>query len=141
MSRKGWIITLVAVGLGLAVVVGALANSQSVQERQYCSSLESLESSLTSLTSLQPTSGSSDQLQSDINAVQSDWGSVKNDAKGLSDSNQKNLEDAWNGFESAVGDLDNGGSTADVQNAAKGLEQAVQSSIDSYKCSSSSSSS
>src|SRR5262249_5656440 len=54
MSRRGWIITLVAVGVGLAIVLGALANSQSADERKYCDSLASMQSALTSLTSLDP---------------------------------------------------------------------------------------
>ncbi len=140
MSRRGWIITLVAGGLGLAIVIGVLANSQSVEERQYCSSLQALQSSLTSLDSLDPKTASQDQVQSDIDSVQNDWGSVKSDAKDLSDSNQDALDSAWNSFESAVGNLTSGGSTADVQSAAEGLAKTVQSSIDSYDCSSSSSS-
>jgi len=58
MSRKGWIILLVAGGVGLAIVIGLVANSQSVAERQYCDSLNTLEGSLTALTSLDPSTAS-----------------------------------------------------------------------------------
>ena len=47
MSKKTWIITLVAIGAGLAIVLGLVANSQSHAEKQYCDSLNALESSLT----------------------------------------------------------------------------------------------
>ena len=139
MSRRGWIVTLVVGGLALAIVIGVLANSQSVQEGQYCDSLEALESSLTSLTALDPNTASADQVQSDINSVQNDWGDVKTDAQNLHDSNQQALNTAWNSFQKAVGDLKSNGSTADVQNAAKGLASAAQSSVDSYHCTTSSS--
>ncbi len=134
MSKKTWIITLVALGAGLAIVLGLVANSQSHAENQYCDSLSSLESSLTSLTSLNASSASKDQVQSDIDAIQSDWSTVKSDASNLSNSNQQALDSAWNTFESAVSDLTGNGSTEDVQNAAKGLESAVQASADSYDC-------
>src|SRR5262245_57153540 len=121
MSRKGWIITLVAVGAGLAIVVGAFANSKSRQEQQYCDALSSLESSLTALDSLNAHSASQDEVQSDISAVQSDWSDVKSDASKVHDSNESSLDSAWSDFESAVGNLNNGGSVSDVQSAAKGL--------------------
>src|SRR5262249_47768683 len=66
MSRRGWIITLVAVGVALAIVIGALANSQSADEQKYCDSLQSMQTALTSLTSLDPKTASSDEVQSDI---------------------------------------------------------------------------
>ena len=141
MSKKAWIIVLVAVGAGIAVVIGLLANSQSVAEKQYCSSVAALEGSISTLTSADPSTVSQDSLQSDIDAIQSDWGNVKNDASHLSDLNQDELDSAWNGFESAVKDLNNGGSAEDVQNAAKSLGAAAQSSADSLDCSDSSSTS
>ena len=139
MSRKAWIITLVAVGVGIAVVIGLLANSQSVAEKQYCSSVATLESSISALTSLDPSTVSQDQVQSDIDDIQSAWGDVKDDASNLSDLNQEDLDSAWNSFESAVKNLNDGGSTEDVQNAAKSLGTAAQSSADSLDCSDSSS--
>lgn len=135
MSKKGWIITLVALGVGLAVVIGLLANSQSYAERQYCDSLSSLEGSLSALTSLDPSTASQDQVQSDIDAIQSDWSDVKSDASNLSDANQQELDSAWNSFQSSVSDLTGGsGSTEDVQSAAKGLESAVQANAETYDC-------
>ena len=135
MSKKAWIITLVLVGAGLAIVLGLVANSQSHAEKQYCDSLSSLQSSLTSLTSLNPSTASKDEVQSDIDAIQSDWSTVKSDASNLSNSNQQALDSAWSTFESSVSDLTGGsGSTEDVQNAAKGLESAVTSSADTYDC-------
>ena len=134
MSRRGWIITLVAAGVGLAIVIGALAGSQSADEQKYCDSLESMQTALTSLTSLDPKTASSDEVQSDIDQVQSDWGSLKSDASAVHDDNEDAIDSAWKSFESAVSDLNNGGSTEDVQTAAQGLEQTVESSLDSYDC-------
>ena len=74
-------------------------------------------------------------MQSDIDAIQSDWSTVKSDASNLSDANQQALDSAWDSFQSSVSDLTGGsGSTEDVQNAAKGLESAVQANADSYDC-------
>ena len=134
MSKKAWIITLVGVGVVLAVVLGLLANSQSVAEKKYCNSLDGLQSSLVALTSLNATAATSGQVQSDVDAVQSAWSDVKSAGSKLSDDNQANLNSAWDSFQTAVGNLNDGGSTADVQSAATGLETAVQSSIKSYDC-------
>ncbi len=134
MSRKGWIIILVAGGLVLAIVIGLVGNSQSRAETQYCNSLSGLEGAIAEVTSFNPSTGSSGELQADISDVQGAWGDVKSDASQLSDVNQESLDNAWDQFESAVKDLNNGGSTADVQNAAKGLDSAVQSNADTYDC-------
>ena len=141
MSRRGWIITLVLVGVALALVLGVAANSQSRAETQYCDSLGSLQSAISSLTALNPSSASQSEVQSDVDAIQSAWSNVKSDGSTLHDDNQQALDSAWSSFQSAVGDLSDGGSTADVQSAAEGLGKAVQSSLDSYDCSSSTSTS
>lgn len=140
MSRRGWIIVLVSAGVGIAIVIGLVANSQSVAEKQYCNSLADLQGSVATVTSYNPSTSSSDQLQTDIDNVQSDWSAMKSDASQLSNLNQESLDSAWDDFESAVKDLNNGGSVDDVQSAAKSLGSAVKASIDSYDCSDSSSS-
>ena len=134
MGKKAWIITLVGVGVVIAVVIGLLANSQSVAETQYCNSVDALQSSITTLTSTSASSLSQDQVQSDIDGIQSAWGNVKSDASHLHDLNSQDIDSAWDSFESAVKDLNNGGSTEDVQNAAKSLGTAAQSNADSVDC-------
>ena len=115
-------------------MIGLVGNSQSRAETQYCNSLAGLEGAIAEVTSFNPSTGSSGELQADISDVQGAWGDVKSDASQLSDVNQQSLDNAWDQFESAVKDLNNGGSTADVQNAAKGLDSAVQSNADTYDC-------
>lgn len=136
MTRKWWIILgLVAVGVGLAIVIGVAANSQSVAEKQYCDSLSSLKNSLESLDSVSPsTDPSSGEVQTDIQNVQSAWGDVKSQASNLEDVNQQSLDSAWNSFESAVKNLTNGGSLSDVQSAGKSLTSTVETNLDTYDC-------
>jgi hypothetical protein len=78
-----------------------------------------------------------DQVQSDINSVQNDWGDVKTDAQNLHDSNQQALNSAWNSFKKQS--ATSGGVDGECQNSAKSLASAVQSSVDSYHCTTSSS--
>src|SRR5262245_13891072 len=99
MSKKGWIILLVLVGVALAIVLGAVASSQSRAETQYCNALDGLQGSLSALTSLDPQSASKDQVQSDVDAVQSAWSSVKSTGASVHDDNQSNLDNAWNSFQ------------------------------------------
>ena len=141
MSRKGWIIALVGGGVVLAVVIGLLANSQSVAEKQYCNSVDALQSSITTLTTADPTTLSKDQVQSDIDGIQSAWRNVKSDASDVHDLNQQDMDSAWDSFESAVKDLNNGGSTEDVQKAAESLGSAAEASAESLDCADSSSTS
>src|SRR6187200_3238484 len=131
MSKKTWIIVLVAAGVGLAVVIGVLGNSDNVAEAQYCSSLESLQSDITALTSLDPSTASQGQFQSDVSAIQSDWDDVKSDAQNLSSANQSDLDSAWNSFENAVKGIPDNASVSDAEQAvpqsAQGLQTAAQS--------------
>jgi hypothetical protein len=143
MGRTGWII-LVVVGVGVAIAIGLLANSQSVAAKQFCNNLSTLEGSITNLTGLNPTSATQGEFQSDVGAVQSAWGNVKSDAQHLSDVNMSSLESAWNDFSQAVQNVPSAGSVSDaeqsISQSADGLTAAVKSSIDSYDCSGSSSS-
>jgi hypothetical protein len=136
MSKKAWIILLVAVGVGLAIVLGVLANSQSVAENKYCSALDGLESSAAVVAAADPSS-SPDQLETDISAVQQAWGDAKSAASHLSSVNQSSLDSAWNGFQNAV----KSNSSQSITAAAQTLESAAKSSLDSYDCTSSSSTS
>jgi hypothetical protein len=143
MGRTAWIL-LVVIGVGIAIVIGLLANSQSVAAKEFCSSLSSLEGSITNLTSLNPTTATQGEFQSDVGAAQSAWGNVKSDAQHLGGVNMNSLESAWNDFSQAVKNVPSAASVSDaeqsISQSADGLTSAVQSSIDSYDCSGSSSS-
>jgi HPt (histidine-containing phosphotransfer) domain-containing protein len=138
MSKKVWIILLVVIGVGLAIVLGALGNSQSSAEKQYCSALDGLQSSVEVVAASDP-STNPDQLQSDIAGVQQAWGNVKSASSHLSSVNQSSLDKAWSGFQSAVKSSSGSSSSQSIVSAAQSMESAVQSSIDSRDCSSSSS--
>ena len=142
MNRKTWLIVLIAVGAGLAILIGLLGQSEQVAEKQYCDDLTAMQSDLTALTSLDPSTATQDEFQSDVSAVQDDWDSLKSSAQDLQDANQSQLDSAWDSFESAVKGIPDNASVSDaeqsVSSAAQGLESALQSSSDAYTCSSSS---
>ena len=79
MTRKTWIIVLVAGGIGLAILIGVLGtrNEPSTTKAQatttLCGSLTGLQSSLNTLTSLDPSTATKDELNSDVTAVQNSW--------------------------------------------------------------------
>ena len=141
MSKTGWIV-LVVVGVGIAVVLGLLATSQSAAEQHYCNDLDNLESSITNLTSLNPSTATQSDFQSDVSAVQGAWGDVKSSAQHLGSVDMNSLDSAWNDFSQAVQGIPSDASVSDAEQAisqsAKGLESAVQSSISSYDCASTS---
>jgi hypothetical protein len=85
MHRRTWIIILLVVGVGLAILIGALSaagkETQAEAQQDLCSSLGSLQSSAANLTGLDPKTASKSQYQSDVSAVQDDWNQVKSDAQ------------------------------------------------------------
>jgi hypothetical protein len=143
MTRKGWIILLIAVGAGAAILIGILGSlggeSQSEARQNFCSSLDSLESSVTALTSLDPTSASKDDYQSAVSEIQSDWDTVKSDASDLTNVTMSQLDDAWDSFESAVQDVPDDASVTDALNdvasAAQTLGSSVKSTLSGPDCS------
>jgi hypothetical protein len=141
MSTKGVIFTLVGAGVVVAVVIGLLGQSQTVAEKQFCNSLDSLNSSIQSLTGLDPSSATQDDFQSDVSAVQSAWNGVKSDAQNLSSINMSSLDSAWSDFESAVKSVPSSASVSDaeqtISDSAKNLQSTVQSNLQSYDCASS----
>lgn len=148
MSRMWWIIILVAVGIGLAVVLGILGtrNEESKTEAAsaLCSSLKSLETSLKNLTSL-PSSATKSDYQNNVDAVQSDWNTVKSDAQDVQNAPTGDLDSAWDSFTSAVKNVPDDASVSDavsdVTQSADALVSAAQSTASQVDCSSSSSSS
>jgi hypothetical protein len=79
MSRKAWIVVLIAGGVGLAILIGVLGtrNEPSTTKAQavtsLCGSLSGLQSSLKTLTSLDPSTATKDELNTDVTAVQNSW--------------------------------------------------------------------
>src|SRR5262245_8423586 len=143
MNRRTWIIVLVAVGVGGAIVIGLLGNrggeSQADAQQNFCSSLSSLESSVNSLTSLSPTSASKSDYQSDVDQIQSDWDQVKTDASDLASVTMSELDSAWDSFKSSVDDVPDDASVSDalndVSSSAKTLASTVKSTLSGPDCS------
>jgi hypothetical protein len=127
MHRRTWIIILLVVGVGLAILIGALSaagkQTQAEAQQDLCSSLGSLQSSAANLTGLDPKTASKSQYQSDVSAVQDDWNQVKSDAQDLHNINMSSLQGAWNAFEQAVQNVP---SDASVQSALQDVSQAGQ---------------
>jgi hypothetical protein len=145
MTRKTWIIVLVAAGVGLAVLIGLLGGrggeSQAQAQQSFCSSLSGLESSIESLTSLSPTSASEDDYQSAVSDIDSAWDQVKTDAGDLKDVSTSTLDSSWDSFKSAVDDVPDDASVSDALNdvsqAAQSLLSTTKSTLTGPDCSSS----
>ncbi len=134
------LIALIVIGVVIAVVIGLASNSQSVAERQFCDDLGDLQSSITNLTSLDPASASSGEFESDLDAVRSAWTNVKGGAQQLGEANLNALDDAMDEFAKTAQSLPGNASVADAEDAisqsAQGVQSAVQTSKESYDCSS-----
>ena len=143
MSRKAWIIVLIAAGVGLAVLIGVLGtrgnNSQANAQDNFCSSLTSLKGSINDLTSLSASTASKSDYQSDVSAIQSDWDSVKSAASDLKDVTTSELDDSWDSFKSAVDDVPSDASVSDalndVSSSAQTFGSSVQSTLSGPDCS------
>ena len=135
MSRKTWIIVLVAAGVGLAVLIGLLGNrggdSQATARDNFCSSLTTLEGSINNLTSLSPSTASKSDYQSAVDAIQSDWDQVKTDASDLGSLTMSQLDDSWNSFKSSVDDVSSDASVSDALNSVTASAQTLASSVKS----------
>ena len=144
MSRTWWIIIFVAIGIGLAVLLGVLGTrnepSKTSSVNSLCSSLTSLESSVKSMTSL-PSGSSKSEYQSDWTAVQNDWSQVKSDAQDVQNAPTGDLDSAWDSFSSTVKNVPNDASVSDAVNDIKQsgqqLVSAAQSTAQQVNCSSS----
>jgi hypothetical protein len=145
MTRRTWLIVLLAGGVGLAILIGLLGNrggeSQAQAQDNFCSSLSGLQSSVEDLTGLSPTSASKDDYQSAVSDVDSAWDQVKTDAGDLKDISTSTLDGAWDDFKSAVDDVPDDASVSDalddVSQAAQSLLSTTKSTLTGPDCSSS----
>ena len=146
MSRMWWIIILVGVGIAAAIAIGVLGTrnepSKSEAVSTLCGSLDNLDASVKALTGLDPSTATTTEYQTDVQAVQDDWSTVMSDAQAVQDAPMGSLDSAWDSFESAVKDVPDDASVSDALNsitaAAQDLVSAAESTAASVNCSTSS---
>src|SRR5262249_12199331 len=144
-----WLIVLLAVGIGLAIVIGVLGTTgketQAEAQQDLCSSLNGLDTATTNLTSLDPMTASKDDYQSAVSDVEDQWSDVKDDASDLHNMNVSMLQSAWNSFTQAVKAVPSDASVSQalqsVSQSATQLINTTQSNIASLNCSSTTTSS
>jgi hypothetical protein len=143
MRTRTWVIVLIVVGVGLAILIGALGTvgkeTQAEAQQSLCSSLGSLDTSITNLTSLDPMTASQSEYQSAVSDIQDDWNQVKADASDLHSINTSTLQGAWNSFTQAVQGVPSDASVStalqDVSQSADQLVTTVQSTATGLNCS------
>lgn len=135
MSRRGWIILLVLLGIVGTVALGIYAvskeDSQANAQAAFCSSLSSLESDIDALLALDPTTASKDDYENAVDAIEDDWDDVKSDASDLASIDMNTLESAWDDFESAVKGVSDDSSVSDALDAVKTAAQSFASTVKS----------
>jgi len=143
MHKRTWIIILVVVGVGLAVLIGVLGTrgqeTQAEAEQNMCSSLASVDTATKNLTGLDPSTASKDEYQSAVSDVQDEWNDVESDAEDLHSINTSELDSAWDDFTQSVQNVpsDASGSDAlqDVSQSAQALISTTESTINGLNCS------
>lgn len=144
MTRKAWIIVLVVVGVGLAVLIGLVGDqdgdSQAKAQQNFCDSVSGLQSSVETLEGLDPTTASKDDYQSAVSNVESSWDEVKADAGDLTDVSTSALDSAWDSFQSALDDIPDDASVSDalddVSQSAQSLVSTTKSTLTGPDCAS-----
>ena len=135
MSRMWWIIILVGVGIAAAVAIGVLGTrnepSKTDAVSTLCGSLKNLETSVKSLTGLDPSTATKTEYQTDVQAVQDDWATVKSDAQNVQNAQMGSLDDAWDSFDSAVKNVPNDASVSDALNSITASAQTLVSTAES----------
>ena len=83
------------------------------------------------------------EFQNNVVAVQGAWGNVKTSAQHLGGVNMDSIDKAWSDLPQAVKSVPSSASGGDAQESisesAQGLQSAMQTSLNSYDCSGSSS--
>ena len=147
MTRTRWIVVFVAVGVGLAILIGVLgtrnepsnSNSKAEAASSLCASVKTLISDVQVLTGLDPSTASSTAYSDDVASIQTDWNQVQSDYQAVKSAPPGDLENAWNSFASAVGSVSSSSSASDALNtvsqSAKQLQSAAQSTASQLSCS------
>jgi len=148
MSRRAWIILLVAAGIVAALLLGGWAVQKNEETKPeatsaLCGSLAALESSVQALLALDPGTASKDEYQADVSAIEDDWNQVESDAQDVENAPTGDLDSAWDDFESAVKDVPDDSSVSDalddVSQSAQALVSTAKSTASELDCGSSSS--
>jgi hypothetical protein len=141
MSKMTWIIVLVVVGIGLAVVVGVLGtrNEPSTSSTTtkveatsaLCTSVQNLATTLQGLAKIDPSTITSTEIQSDITSVENAWNQVQSDASTVQNAPTGELTTAWNALVAAVTAVPSASSVSaavsSVKTAAQGVVTAANS--------------
>ena len=143
MTRTRWIVVLVAVGVGLAILIGVLGTrnqpSKTEAVSSLCGSLKTLGSDVKVLTGLDPSTASMTDFDDDVASIQTDWNQVQSDAKAVQNAPTGDLDSAWNSFATAVGSVSSSASVSDALNtvsqSAQQLVSAAQSTASQLSCS------
>ena len=144
MNRRTWMIVLIAVGAGLAVVVGLLgargkgrstATWSASATQSLCASLNGLGTSTKELTSLDPQTASKSDYQSAVSNVQSDWTQVTTERQDRRERHHRphagrHLEQLRRGRESEPGSASVATSLEDVSTQAQALVTTTQTTND-----------
>jgi hypothetical protein len=140
MTRRSWVIVLIAAGVGLAILIGVLGTrnepsaSRADSVNALCNSLAGLGSSVDTLV----TSTSTSQFQTNAEAVKASWTQVQSDFKAVQSAPPGQLESAWNAFTSSVKNAGSAGSASaavsDIEQSVKTLASAAESAASSVHC-------
>ena len=143
MSRTWWIVLgVVAVGVGLAVLLGVLGTrnepSKTEATSSLCTSLKSLGTSIDNLVNMDTSTATKSDYEANVQAVQDDWNQVKSDAQDVQDAPMGDLDSAWDDFTAAVKDVPNDASVSDavddVSQSAEDLKSAAASTSAEVDC-------
>ncbi len=143
MSRTWWIVLgVVAVGVGLAVLLGVLGTrnepSKTEATSSLCTSLKSLGTSIDNLVNMDTSTATKSDYEANVQAVQDDWDQVKSDAQDVQDAPMGDLDSAWDDFTAAVKDVPNDASVSDavddVSQSAEDLKSAAASTSAEVDC-------
>jgi hypothetical protein len=144
MTRRSWIIVLIAAGVGLAILIGVLGTrnepssstsaTKATALNSFCNSLVELGASLQTLTG----SSSKSEFQTNANAVQAAWDLVENAAHSVQGAPVGPLDQAWSTFTNSVANASSAGSPTeavnDVKQSANALVSTAESTASSVHC-------
>jgi len=142
MTRRNWIIVLIAAGVGLAILIGVLgtrnepstSTTKATALNSFCNSLVELGSSLQTLAG----SSSKSEFQTNANAVQAAWDLVENAAHSVQNAPAGPLDQAWSTFTNSVANANSAGSLTeavnDIKQSANALVSTAKTTASSAHC-------